>query len=156
HRLWSTEFKSDRSIVGKTIMVNDQPQTVIGVLPENFVFLFPEVAVWQLPRVGVATTNIGDRTAAVVRMKPHVSVAKAGEELHRLAVRQGYGRPQMESFESRAHQGAKLYLFFTVLSLFGGIALGSSRLGGARTRKLRLSFRCTARWWAFFAAKTLM
>ena len=156
HRLWSTEFKSDRNIVGTTIIVNDQPQTVIGVLPEDFVFLFPEVAVWQLPRVGVTTTNIADRTGAVVRMKPHVSLAQAGEELRRLAVRQGYGRPQMESFESRAHQGAKLYLFFTVLSLFGGIALGSSRLGGARTRKIKLSFRCTARWWAFFAAKTLM
>src|SRR5260221_3650363 len=62
----------------------------------------------------------------------------------------------MEAFVSRAHQGAKLYLFFTVLSLFGGIALGSRRLGGAKTRKLKLSFRYSSCWWGFFALKTLM
>ncbi len=156
HRLWSTEFKSDRNIVGKTIIANDQPLTVIGVLPENFVFLFPEVAVWQMPHLGVTTKNIGDRTGAVLRMKPHISLAQAGTEFQNFAQKEGYARPQMESFESRAHQGAKLYLFFTVLSLFGGIALGSSRLGGAKTRKLKLSFRYTWRWWGFFAAKTLL
>jgi hypothetical protein len=43
-----------------------------------------------------------------------------------------------------------------VLSLFGGIALGSSRLGGAKTRKLKLSLRQTARWWGFFAGKTAL
>jgi len=156
HHLWSTEYKSDRSIIGKTISVNDRDSVVTGVLPENFAFLFPEVSVWQLPYVGVTTKNLGDRTGAVIRMKPRVSLSAAGDELRNLAVREGYSRPQMESFESRAHQGAKLYLFFTVLSLFGGIALGSSRLGGAKTRKLKLSFRNTSRWWGFFAAKTLL
>jgi len=156
HRLWSTEFKSDRNIVGKTIVVNDRDMTVIGVLPENFVFLFPEVAVWQLPHWSVTSTNLGDRTGAVLRMKPHVALAEAGKEFQDFAEKGGYARPQMESFESRAHQGAKLYLFFTVLSLFGGIALGSSRLGGAKTRKLKLSFHYTWRWWGFFAAKTLL
>ena len=155
-RLWSTEFKSDRNVVGRTITVNDQAKTIIGVLPENFVFLFPEVGVWQMPRLGVTTKNLGDRTGAVLRMKPHVSVAQAGTEFQRFAKNQGYARPLMESFESRAHQGAKLYLFFTVLSLVGGIALGSSRLGGAKTRKLKLGFRNTWRWWGFFAFKTLM
>ena len=67
-----------------------------------------------------------------------------------------YSQPQLESFVSRARQGVKLYLFFTVLSLFGGIALGSSRLGGAKTRKLKLSWRHTLRWWGFFSLKTLL
>ena len=156
HRMWSTEFKSDRDIVGKTISVNDQPKTVIGVLPGNFVFMFPEVAVWQLPHTGFAAKNIADRTGAVLRMKPRVSLSDAGAEFQSLAQKGGYTRPQMESFESRAHQGIKFYLFFTLLSLFGGIALGSSRLGGAKTRKLKLSFHYTWRWWGFFAAKILL
>ena len=156
HGLWSTEFKSDRSIVGKTISVDDQPRTIIGVLPENFVFIFPEVSVWELPHWGVTTHNLAGRTGAVVRMRPQASLAQTGEEFQSFARKAGYARPQMESFVSRAHQGAKLYLFFSVLSLFGGIALGSSRLGGAKTRKLKLSVSHTARWWGFFAAKTLL
>lgn len=156
HRFWADEFNSDRGIVGKTISVNDQAKTVIGVLPENFVFIFPEVSVWELPHWGVTTHNLGGRTGAVLRMKPRATLADAGAEFRGFAGKQGYDRPQMESFVSRAHQGAKLYLFFSVLSLFGGIALGSSRLGGAKTRKLKLSFRSSSRWWGFFAAKTLL
>ena len=156
HNLWSTEFKSDRGIVGKTISVDDRPKTVIGVLPENFVFIFPEVSVWELPHWGMTSHNFAWRTGAVLRMKPRVSLAETGEEFRDFAKKAGYARPQMESFASRAHQGAQLYLFFSVLSLFGGIALGSSRLGGAKTRKLKLSFSHTARWWGFFAGKTLL
>jgi hypothetical protein len=155
-RLWRTEFHSDRGILGKTVSVNDQAKTIIGVLPENFIFIFPEVSVWELPHWGVTTHNLAGRTGAVLRMKPRATLSEAGAEFRGLARKQGYDRPQMESFASRAHQGAKLYLFFSVLSLFGGIALGSSRLGGAKTRKLKLSWRNTARWWGFFVVKTLL
>src|ERR1043166_1343449 len=156
YNLWSTEFKSDRTIVGKTISVDDQPRTIIGVLPENFIFTFPEVAVWELPHWGVTTHNLAGRTGAVVRMRPKISLAETGEEFRSFAQKAGYARPQMESFTSRAHQGANLYLFFSVLSLFGGIALGSSRLGSAKTRKLKLSLAHAARWWGFFAGKTFL
>src|SRR4029077_8269471 len=140
-------FHSDAAIVGKTISVDGRPRTVIGVLPESFVFTFPEVSVWQLPHWGVTTKNFADRTGAVVRMGPRITLAQAGEEFQRFARNQGYVRPQIESFNSRAHQGAKLYLFFCALSLFGGVALGSSRLRAAKTRKIKLSFRYTFRWW---------
>jgi hypothetical protein len=154
--LWQTEFKSDRSIIGRKITVNDRENIVLGVLPENFGFLYPEVAIWQMPHLGTTSTNLGDRTGAVLRLKPRASLSEAERELRIAAVKEGYARPQVESFESRAHQGAKLYLFFTVLSLFGGIALGASRLGGAKTRKIKLSFRHTVGWWGFFALKTLL
>jgi hypothetical protein len=156
YNLWDDEFKSDRNIVGKTITVNDRPKTVIGVLPNNFAFIYPEVSIWELPHWGYTTHNLAWRTGAVLRTRPKVSLAETGDEFRRLAKNQGYDRPQLESFASRAHQGAKLYLFFSVLSLFGAIALGSSRLGGAKTRKLKLSLRQTARWWGFFAGKTVL
>jgi hypothetical protein len=156
HRLWEAQFNSDHNVVGKTISVDGHPGTVIGVLPENFVFIFPEVSVWLLPRWGTTTNNFADRTGAVLRMDPHVSLAQAQQEFRRFAQAGGYSQPQLESFVSRARQGVKLYLFFTVLSLFGGIALGSSRLGGAKTRKLKLSFQHTVRWWGFFSLKTLL
>jgi hypothetical protein len=156
HRLWTAEFNSDHNIVGKTISVDGRPGTVMGVLPESFVFTFPEVSVWLLPRWGAAANNFADRTGAVLRMQPRATLAQAKQELSAMAEKDGYFRPQMESFVSRARQGVKLYLFFTVLSLFGGIALGGSRLGGAKTRKIKLSFAHTLRWWGFFSVKTLL
>lgn len=155
-RLWKAEFNSDRDIVGKTISVDGRPGTIIGVLPESFVFTFPEVSVWLLPRWGTTTNNFADRTGAVLRMQPQATLAEAKQEFGQMADKDGYSQPQMESFVSRAHQGVKLYLFFTVLSLFGGIALGSSRLGGAKTRKIKLSFVHGLRWWGFFSVKTLL
>jgi hypothetical protein len=156
HRLWTTQFNSDRNIVGKNISVDGRSTTVIGVLPESFVFTFPEVSVWLLPRWGATTSNFADRTGAVLRMVSKVNLAQVKNEFVDLAGADGYVQPHLESFNSRAHQGAKLYLFFTVLSLLGGIALGSRRLSGAKTRKIKLSFRHTLRWWGFFSLKTLL
>ena len=85
HRLWESQLNSDRNIVGKTISVDDRPGIVIGVLPESFVFTFPEVSVWMLPSWGKATNNFADRTGAVLRMEPHVSLAQAQQEFRRFA-----------------------------------------------------------------------
>jgi predicted permease len=36
HRYWRTRFNADPSIVGRTVLVNARPFTVIGVVPESF------------------------------------------------------------------------------------------------------------------------
>lgn len=160
HNLWSTEFKSDRNIVGKTISVDSHDKTVIGVLPGNFAFIFPEVSVWLLPQSEVTTKNAADHTGAILRMAPHATLAQASEEFRHFVKLNPSAfenaHPQMEAFVARAHQGAKLYLLFTALTLLGGILLGSGRLGGAKTHKLKLSVRHTLRWWGFFTVKTLL
>jgi len=156
HHLWQSQFHSDRAIIGKTISLDGRPATVVGVLPENFVFIFPEVSVWMLPGWGGSTTNLTQRTGAVLRMGQHTTLAQTAEEFRRFANNAGYPGPQTETFVSRAHQGTRLYLFFCALSLFGCIALGSSRLGRAKTRKLKLSLRDSFRWWGFFFLKTLL
>jgi predicted permease len=38
HQFWETRLKGDRSILGKTIRVNGDLATVIGIMPENFEF----------------------------------------------------------------------------------------------------------------------
>ena len=35
HRIWRSRFGADSSLVGRTILVNDAPYTVVGVLPEG-------------------------------------------------------------------------------------------------------------------------
>ncbi|HEU4415425.1 MAG TPA: ABC transporter permease [Candidatus Angelobacter sp.] len=158
-RLWSDEFQRDRNIIGKTISVDQRDRIVIGVLPENFAFIYPEVSVWLVPQPEAALYNFPDRTGAIVRMTPHTTLSQAADEFGQFVQKNAStfenAHAHMEAFVATAHQGAKLYLFFTVLTLLGGIALGS-RLGGAKTRKLKLSLRHTLRWWGFFTAKTLL
>lgn len=160
HRLWSGELNSDRGILGKTIYVDDHAATVVGVLPENFGFIYPEVSIWLLPQSEITIKNFSERTGAIVRMAPSATFAQATSEFTAFAYADradfGYARSQFETFTSRAHQGAKLYVVFSVLLLLGGIVLVSGRLGGAKTRKLKLSLPHALRWWGFFTLKTLM
>ena len=37
-RLWRSQFDGDRSVVGKAVTINGQPETIIGVLPRHFSF----------------------------------------------------------------------------------------------------------------------
>jgi len=108
------------------------------VLPESFVFIFPEVSVWMLPGWGTTQTILPTAPAlccAWPRTYRWPRRNRSFVALPRLAAIHS----RRWIIPSRAHQGVKLYLFFTVLSLFGGIALGSSRLAAPRLANSKLS-----------------
>ena len=44
--LWKRRFGSDRSIVNQTIYLDAKPYTVIGIMPEWFVFPESETQIW--------------------------------------------------------------------------------------------------------------
>src|SRR3954462_1699731 len=41
HQLWARRFASDPSLVGRTVLVNGEPRTVIGVLRDGFKLVLP-------------------------------------------------------------------------------------------------------------------
>ena len=47
HEAWQTTFSGDPAIVGKSIVLNNQPFTVVGILPRGFRFPFDETEVWM-------------------------------------------------------------------------------------------------------------
>jgi predicted permease len=56
HDLWATRFGSDRSVVGRSITIDGEPYTVIGVLPPTFNFerlshLYPLDSPWGAPEL---------------------------------------------------------------------------------------------------------
>src|ERR1700749_3000336 len=109
-----------------------------------------------MPSWGVITNNFADRTGAVLRMQPRATLTRTSQEIVHLAALDGYSKAQIESFSSRSHVGAKMYLFFTALSLLGGIILGGSRLAIAKTRKITLTVSQKVRWWGFLVLKTFL
>jgi hypothetical protein len=153
-------FGHESEAPGRTILIDGTPQKVIGVLPANFSFIFPEISVWLLPSADPQAVNFASRTGVVLRLSQGAALKEAAAEFLRFAERDpssfGYARPRLGSLESRARQGARLYLLFSVLSLLGGFALAGSRLGDARRGRLPFSPRESGRWWGFFILKVFL
>ena len=61
HRLWSTRYGSARDIVGRTLQLNDEPFTVVGVMPAEFRFPERDTEIWTpisvVPASGIPRTR---------------------------------------------------------------------------------------------------
>jgi putative ABC transport system permease protein len=98
HGFWRRRLAGDPNVIGSQITLNNNPFTVIGVLPQDFRFTevsnlsaykFPErTDVWAPLRLGDQANNRGFHNLAVVgRLKPEVSVEQARAEIRNYADR---------------------------------------------------------------------
>ena len=85
--LWRRRFRSDPSLVGRTIRVNDVPLTVVGIAPSGFAGLTGKADLW-LPRTMAPRLTYSDYLvtpqhfiSVVARLRPGVSAAQATAEL---------------------------------------------------------------------------
>jgi predicted permease len=45
--LWQTQFGGDPHVVGRDLRLDGQPYTVVGVMPQSFAFLNPNIMLWR-------------------------------------------------------------------------------------------------------------
>ena len=82
YSLWRSTFQGDRGILGRTLKLDDQPYTVIGVLPREAVF--PDrVDLWT-PLAPDPARNSGYYVSGIGRLKPGVSIEQAQSDLLRI------------------------------------------------------------------------
>jgi putative ABC transport system permease protein len=100
HELWERRFGSDASLIGRTIRLNRENYTVVGVMPASFRLLGFRPQLWT-PLVLTAA----DQTAAAhknrslflfARLKPGVTLERARAELVTLARRAEETFPETE------------------------------------------------------------
>ena len=89
YELWELRYQKDRGIVGRAIIVNGRPHTVIGVMPERFLFpenerLWVTIAPYQ---DAAARDERGSLQSVFARMKPGVTRQQAESELAAIAAR---------------------------------------------------------------------
>jgi putative ABC transport system permease protein len=97
-RLWQRRYNADPQVVGKTIVLNEAPHVIVGVMPEAFRMPLPDIELWSsLAAVsgGASSASVGDwitnrslngyRVSA--RLKDGASLAQARAEMDTIAAR---------------------------------------------------------------------
>src|SRR5207249_1452894 len=87
HGLWVDRFGSNASIAGQTIRLNDEPYTIIGVMPRGFHFPDPDDQLWvPLGLTPAQLANHGSHFLRVLgRLKPGVTLEQARGDLDTIA-----------------------------------------------------------------------
>lgn len=88
HRLWQSWFAGDPNIVGRRVLINAVPRTVIGVMPAGFYFRDREVDLWSPAGLDPARPyrkTSGRYMMAVGRLRPGVTARQAQARMTELA-----------------------------------------------------------------------
>ena len=86
--LWSAHFARDPAIVGKTIVLDGTPRTVIGVLPQTFPKFGEEEIYAPLVFTAAQAADRGSRSFSVLgRLRPGISLVGAQQRISDVALR---------------------------------------------------------------------
>jgi putative ABC transport system permease protein len=85
HSLWMRRYGGDHNIIGKTIQLNTQPYTVVGVLPAWFMYPDTETQLWAPIYHEVSASQMREPSShnyfVVARLKPGATIAQALSEV---------------------------------------------------------------------------
>jgi putative ABC transport system permease protein len=86
---WQRRFGGDRDVVGRTMMINGEPYTIVGVMPSGFTgFPNPSTEIWALPAYVLANVSRGHHGLfAFGRLRPGVSLEQAQSQMDTIARR---------------------------------------------------------------------
>ncbi|HTE45442.1 MAG TPA: ABC transporter permease, partial [Gemmatimonadaceae bacterium] len=86
--LWRRRFGADQSIIGKRVVVDGEPNEIVGVMPRRFQYPSAETELWYPYRFDPAHANPGSfNFKGVARLKPGVTREAAVAELEGLLPR---------------------------------------------------------------------
>jgi predicted permease len=98
---WHKVFHADRSVIGRTVPINGDPYTVIGVMPPNF--QFPQNTGDEIYSPLPIDPSFEDRgsssLSAVARLRPGISVQQAQQEISNLHAQLLHEYASSESLE---------------------------------------------------------
>jgi predicted permease len=91
HGIWRDLLGGDPGVLGRSVILNNQPFTVVGVMPAGFRFPFDETEVWMpfhewppyrsLLAQGQASSRTNPLVAPIARLAPGVSREQAAAEM---------------------------------------------------------------------------
>ncbi len=157
YELWKRRYAEDPAIVGKSIRIDGQSYTVVGIAGKDFRFQF-----WGNPGdlfvpVGYTTGDMqrGSHSFAVVaRMKPGVSISRADAEMDAIGKRLAVAYPEsnadetftalsLESFGVSELKPTLMVLFYVVgfVLLIACVNVANLSLARSATRQKEIAVR---------------
>jgi len=111
YALWTTQFGSDASVVGRSITLNDRPFTIVGVMRDGFHGISFDTDVW-VPMMMISLTSSkgtlesrGNRwLAAIGRFRPGVDLPSAQRDVDAVARQLAVAHP-----ETNRDRGVQLF-----------------------------------------------
>jgi putative ABC transport system permease protein len=96
--LWKRRFGGDATVVGRTVLIEGSPFTVVGVLPSGYQFFQPDLDVWMPLAVDAAFHDRDSHSVIVFgRLAPAASLPRAQAEMDAIARRLGGMRPETDA-----------------------------------------------------------
>jgi putative ABC transport system permease protein len=96
--LWQSRFGADPAVIGRRVMINDEPNTIIGVMPREFRLPKYKADLWKpLPIVRSAEWERGRFLTVVARLKPESTLQQAQQDLHVVAQQSAAERPSFDA-----------------------------------------------------------
>src|SRR6185437_2659771 len=94
---WKERFAGDSGIIGKTLVLNGKPQSIVGVAPRDFTWFIKDGSftgakpqIWTpfvFPASFSDRKDVGRFLSVVARLKPGVTVAQAQTEMNAITAR---------------------------------------------------------------------
>ena len=101
--VWRTFFQASPDVVGKTLMVNSVPRTIVGVMPQHFMFPAADTKLWLPARLDRDITGMEDFAySSVARLAPGATPEDAERELASLLPSMAESFPRMGSGSATA------------------------------------------------------
>jgi len=161
HKLWSSQLGADATLLGRSIRLDGQPYTVIGVMPEGGPFDRTRTQIWLPLAFGQDRMNRSSHWlltltgGAVGRLKPGVTIAQARAEMEAIGARLSAEYPSSNNGWSAAVEPyvsvvvgkdlpRSLYLLFAAVGmvlLIGCVNLASVMLARALARHREIAVR---------------
>jgi len=141
-RLWRERFSSDVTVIGRTVLLDDRPFEVVGVMPATFTFppavLGARVDFWAPIAEPIRLYRGRHYLSVVARMQPEVSLEEAQADMERVARNLREEFPQLNYGHSarvvplqhelaRTARASLMFLFGAVLCL---LLIGCSNIAG--------------------------
>jgi len=134
HNLWTRRFGADVAAIGQKFLLNGEPYTLIGVMPQDFV---PLAVATDMPNSGAAdiwvplalvakTVGSGENIGVIARRKPRVTTAQLRTQMNLVTETFRREHPEdvsrqaemsFEPYQAMVGAGVRPYL----LLLFGAI-----------------------------------
>jgi putative ABC transport system permease protein len=135
HATWQAQFGGDPGVVNRTVRIDGEPTTIVGVMPARFSSIFLWGPGDAFRPLALNDQEIADRNEASVRIlgrvRPDVSLEQANLRLTALAAQLARGRPREQTedglravaLQSTTSDSVSRGLTFMLLGLAGFVLL---------------------------------